>query len=1076
MSSSPLHGASAPRVTPVRAFVAAVCMAAGIVSGSLVIAPTAYAQETSSQLNGQVQSNGGQPLAGATVTVTHIPSGSSSDFVTNASGQFSATGLRVGGPYKVEVRADNFEPAVLDGAFLRVGEPLVVNVVLKSLGDLQEVIVAGTRQTEQTIGAGSVFTVEDIATLPSIGRDIKDLLRTDSRIFIDRANSDAISVAGANSRYNSLVVDGIRQGDDFGLNNNGYPSARSPISLDAIESFSVKISPFDTFYSNFTGGQISIVTKSGTNEFHGTGFYNENSSDDVWGVNSLGRRSKDRVLTFDFEEKNYGASVGGPIIEDKLFFFANYEKTERTSPVSTGFAGSGFPVEISAITAADVQNVVNIAKSVYNYDAGGLLPSNPEDDEKTLVKLDWNIVDGQRASLTYQRNRGIDVVQANSSSSLRRLSLTSNWYNRPQALDQITFQLFSKWSDAFSTELRIGRKEVDAPQDPFLGKGFSQAEITTPGGGTIYIGPDEFRHSNILTNDLDTVRFQAQYLTGDHKITAGVNLEQLEIFNAFVPYSLGLYRFSSITNFQNRVASYYQYSNATSNNAADGSASFGYDTWAFYLQDRWEVSPTFTLLYGFRYDLYKSDDNPRENPAFVTRYGYTNASSYDGRDIFQPRIGFEWEPLDRAKLRGGIGLFGGGSPNVWVSNGYSNDGVTIVQQTFTRPAGALSATQQAVLDNVDPSKIPAAVLAAHSSLVGTGAVNLIDPNFKMPSSWKANLNWEQKFDLGSFDNIKFTADLIVTEVKDAVVWQNIRYVQTGTAPDGRPIYGLRTGAPSGSDFLLTNTNKGDSVVFSLGLEKSFETRAGDFDLAFNYTNQNVREVNPGTSSTAQSNWDNIAVSDMNNPALTTANTEIEHRGTLRMTWRKALFGDYETSAGLFIDRRSGLPYSYTFRNSTFLGDPRGNSRQRQLFYVPKDATDVIYSGGLTAAAMDAFIAANNLEEYRGRIVPRNAFNSPWVTTADLRLQQQFPVFGNLRGAVVLDIVNLTNLIDSDWGRFEQVGFPYVAPVVDAARDATTGKYIYSPISATNPVPANPVKSINALPSVWRIQLGVRFEF
>jgi len=704
------------------------------------------------------------------------------------------------------------------------------------------------------------------------------------------------------------------------------------------------------------------------------------------------------------------------------------------------------------------------------------LPSNPEDDEKALVKLDWNITDDQRASLTYQRNRGIDVVQANSSSSLRRLSLSSNWYNRPQALDQITFQLFSKWSDALSTELRIGRKEVDAPQDPFLGKGFAETRITTPGGGTVYIGPDEFRHSNILTNDLDTARFQVQYLAGNHKITAGINLEMLKIFNAFVPQSLGIYQFSSITNFQNRIASSYSYQNATSNDPADGSASFGYDTWALYLQDRWEINPFLTLLYGFRYDLYKTGDSPRENPQFVTRYGFTNASSYDGRDIFQPRVGFEWEPAERIKVRGGIGLFGGGSPNVWVSNGYSNDGLTIVQQSFTRPTGALSATQQAVLNNVNPSQIPQVVLTTQSTLAGSGSVNLIDPGFKLPSSWKANLNWEQKFDLGSYDNFKFTADLIVTEVKDAVVWRNIRYVLTGNAQDGRPIYSLRTGAPSGSDFLLTNTGKGDSVVFSLGLEKGFETRAGNIDLALNYTNQNVREVNPGTSSTAQSNWDQIAVSDMNNPALATANTEIEHRGTLRVTWRKAFFGDYETSAGLFIDRRSGLPYSYTFRNSTFLGDPRGNTRQRQLFYVPKNATDVLYTGGLTAAAMDAFIAAEGLEAYRGRIVPRNAFKSPWVTTADLRLQQQIPLWGNLRGAVVLDVVNLTNLIDNDWGRSEQVGFPYVAPVVDASRDAATGKYVYGPISASNPVPAAPVKSILALPSVWRIQLGVRFEF
>jgi hypothetical protein len=245
-----------------------------------------------------------------------------------------------------------------------------------------------------------------------------------------------------------------------------------------------------------------------------------------------------------------------------------------------------------------------------------------------------------------------------------------------------------------------------------------------------------------------------------------------------------------------------------------------------------------------------------------------------------------------------------------------------------------------------------------------------------------------------------------------------------------------------------------------------------------YGHQDVTDVNPGTSSTASSNWDNLATADPNNPAAATSNYEIEHRFTLALNWKKAFFRDAFTSAGLFVERRSGRPYSYTFdRSTTIFGDPRQASRQRALFYVPLvDDPLVTYSTPAFEQAVNEFIDSNNLSRYRGQIAPRNAFNSPWVTTADLKLAQEIPMgWKDLRGVLTLDILNVANLINNKWGQYSQVGFPYVAPVLKASINSQ-GQYVYSPSSSSNPVPNPAFKSVSALPSVWRIQLGFRVEF
>jgi hypothetical protein len=1076
----------------------AVALGAGVVA--VLAAPLAVAQETSSQLSGYVVGEDGQPIPGAKVTIVHVPSGTTDSATTSASGQFIATGLRVGGPYRVSTQAEGMQEAIVEDLYTQLAERTSVTLVAQPIATLAGVEVTGASERDVSIGSASRYGSQDVKELPSISRDIKDVVRIDPKAWVDPTNSDALEIAGVNNRYNTITVDGVRQSDDFGLNNNGYPTQRSPLSVDAIEAVSVLSAPFSVEYSFFRGSTINMVTKSGTNEMTGSAFYYK--GDDSY----LGDKTKDTDVELVFDEEIYGGTLGGPIIKDKLFYFLSYEKLDRQAPQDIGATGSGFPVEVPGVTQAEFDEIRQIGLDVYGFDIGETLASAPEEDEKILAKLDWNITDAHRATVSYQRTEGNELVvnTTNNNPGLGRLGAPSNWYDRAILMESTSLQLFSDWTDVFSTELKVARKEVETAQVSLFGTEFGEMQVRTPSGGTVFIGADEFRHANELTNDIDSVKLKGSFFLGDHTLMVGYEREMLDIFNVFVPRSEGQWIFASVDDFEAQSAASLSYGNAFSNDAADGAATFGYDVDSFYVQDEWQATPDLKVQAGVRMDMFSGSDKPVLNDNFSGRYGFNNQQTLDGRDLIMPRIGFNWQWTPETTVYGGFGLFGGGTPNVWVSNSFSNDGVTVVRtdvnRTGTNP-GLIGA-----LDGVSGFDIPQDVLDFHAALRGDGPVNAIDPDFEVPSQYRWNLGVNHTLPW----DIELTADVLYSRVKEEVLWQDIRLQQVGTAPDGRPIYGPRADGRSSSsiqDFLLTNTDEGEATILSLQAAKTWRTGAGRFDAYLGYGHQDVKDVNPGTSSTASSNWDNVAVSDPNDPGLETSNYEIEHRFSGSFQWRKAFFGDYETSIALIGERRSGRPYSYTFGSGTqIFGDPRQGSRQRQLFYVPDG--DVIFEGacgdselgvvagctvagdfsaGTAAAAqfatdMEAYIEQQGLEKYRGRIVPRNSHRSPWLSVLDLRFSQQLPIFRKTRGILTFDVENFANMLNSDWGQLRQVSFPHVTPVADAVRISTTGCpdgaascYVYRPRSGqTGPV--SPFKAISSLPSVWRVQLGLRIEF
>lgn len=1036
----------------------------------------AIAQETTSSMNGSVVTADGAPATGTIVEIIHTPSGTRSVATVNAEGRYTAAGLRVGGPYNVRFTPPGDAPQLVEGVFISLGKAFSLDLALTATQTMEEIVVTGDRLNRIVAGTGRSFGEDEISNSPTVNRDLKSTLKLDPRVSLDPTNLDAISIAGTNNRFNQISVDGVRQSDDFGLNNNGYPTQRSPISLDAIEQLAVVTNPFDVEYTGFQGGLINIVTKSGTNDFHGSAFYYYTDGTDL-----TGDRSKSNNYTFDYKEKTYGGTLGGPIIEDKLFFFGSYEKLDAETPQETGPSDSSAPVKIPGVTQAEYNQVLDIANRVYNYDAGALGSTLPEKDEKILARVDWNIIEGHRATMSYQRTKGNGTSDTGNSVSSRTIATLGHLYDRSVTMDQYAGQIFSDWSDNFSTELKFGRKEVVTGQVSLRGTDFAEMEIRTAAGATINIGPDEFRHANELTNDLNTYKAKGEYLMGDHALTFGFEREELEIFNLFVPASQGFYIFNSIADFEARRAASLRYGNALSNNADDGAAQFGFATNSLYLEDKWQVNSDFELTYGLRYDWFKSGDAPNLNPVFTTRYGYDNLSTLDGLDLWSPRVGFKYEVNDDTTLSGGAGIFGGGTPNVWISNSFSNDGVSITNQTITRnangtftlsPGTPASATLgAAALNNVNGFTLPAELESRHTQLSGQGDVNAVAPGFNVPSEWQFSLTVDHKFDIEGFgDDWQFTATGQYAKTRDAVIWDNARYVVNGTLPDGRPRYVLRTGAPTGNDLILTNTDKGSRLTLTAMLNKEWETDIGDITTFAGYTYQDSKDVNPATSSTALSNWDNIAVSDMNNAALATSNYEIKHRIVYAASIEKEWITDLVSTLSVVGESRSGRPYSFTFRDGgPIFNDPRQNTRDRQLFYVPGSCTDVTLVG-ITCDALNDFIARNGLEQYRGQIVPRNSHSAPWVHQVDLAFKQEIPsFFEGHKAAFTLDIRNVGNLINSDWGRLEQVGFPSVVPVTTPSIGAD-GKYVYTGALG------DPSINANAKSSVWQIQVGVRYEF
>lgn len=1094
-------------------------LAASIVSlaATTTIATPAFAQETTSSVRGDVVDQSGNPVIGATVVVTHVPSGTTSTQTTDGEGGFNAAGLRLGGPFTVEVSAPGFETVSQEIGFLTAGQAQRISVALAEEG--QNIVVTGTRTRSAitlSTGAATVLTARDIAGVANINRDVRNLAARDPLVTLDATNNGAISIAGQNNRFNRFTVDGVAFGDPFGLESGGLVSARGPVPLDAIGEFSVEVAPVDIQQGFFQGGAINTQLRSGGNRFTflGGAYYQDD--------NLRGTKARNLTRTGQFESRVYTAQVTGPIIKDKLFFAVTYERTRDTVPADID------PSQLN-ITDAQISQISDIAKNVYNFDTLGVASDIVEKDDKLVTKLDWNVADGHRLTATYIWNdsallagqTGIGQINATNPT----LNLLSNNYTQGATNHFGIIQSNNQWSDNFSTQLRVSYADYVRLQQP-IGGNTSLGEFTvcldaiaTPaplvcptGQRRLRFGPDASRQANELDSQSLAIEFAATLKAGNHTFKVIAERRRQDVRNLFAQRVSGVWLFDGINDLQARRANEVDIAVPLLGGIDTVTADFQNNSWTFGLSDTIDLTDNLTVVAGVRYDLFDTPDRPFFNQNFLNRFGFPNTSTLNARDLFQPRFGLNWKPTDRLQVRGSAGLFGGGSPNVWISNSYSNPGPTLGRVQVRRVLGTggnpdtytisgltgLSTAQQnaigaATLNNVTGGTgIPQSLIDAIRT-TGTAAspTNAIDPNFELPSTWRFSGSVDYEANLGFLgDGWNFGVDVIYSKVNNALEWTDLRTVPTGTElPDGRPRYALLPGFSGvNSDILLTNTDEGDSLNVVARFNKRFDS---GFFLNGSYTYQNADDQNPGTSSVAFSNYMNTAVENPNFAAVGTSNYQRDHQFRLGAGFDSEIFGDNNTRIEFFYNVRSGQRYSFTFndqgsgtaRSSIFGVSPSttgGQAHLRYLLYVPNVSSatadpNVIYAPGFDFSGFQKFIQNSELAKYQGQIAPKNIGTTPWVHKLDLSVRQEVPfVFGG-KLELLADVENVLNLIDKDWGTIRQVGFPYLAPVVNVACSNTAcDQYVYSGRTSGNF--AAPTIPTNINGSLWGVRFGVRVKF
>jgi len=1039
-----------------------------------LIATPAHAQVTTSAIRGQIYSNNGANVSGATANVRHIPSGTTSTSIANSDGTFSARNLRVGGPYTVTISGNGFQTKTITDIFIGLDETLALDVNVNSGAGMDEVIATGTITTQSYLDTGlsSSFNVEALSEITSIDRDIADVAQLDPFANINRQSNGAkeLVISGANNRFNSLTIDGVALNDRFGLNANGYPTQRSPLPYDAIESLSIETAPYDTEFNGFTGGTINAVTKSGDNEFHGSAAYYY-SDDSISGDTIRGQQRN-----VSFQEKSYDFTLGGPIVKDKLFFFGAYEKFEQAAALRDGPIGSGALNE-SAVSQAEIDQIRSTVSDVYGFDAGGFAVQ-PVTEEKYLASIDWNINNSHRAKFTYLHNTGAAINQQDGNSFLEDrgvdvLGFSSTWYNNSEEVNTYIGHVFSDWTQNLSTELKVSHTTQDTGQNSLNGAEFPLFTIRSADGqANISLGPDTFRHGNELSQAFTQVKAKAEYFAGDHTFKLGFEYEDVNVDNLFAPNAEGQYFFNSVADLAAGNAAALIYENAITNNEDDRRAKWGYSLMSFYLQDVWDVTDTLTMQFGLRYDTYGSSGQITANPLFESRYGFSNTKDLSGLDVIMPRFSFNWDASDNLRVRGGLGIFSGGSPSVWISNSYSNAGVTNddvfatnVQVPFTPDAAS-------------GNYIPAGVLNQLSSAAPDGFVSALSPDFEIPTTFKANLGVAFDADIPFLgEDWTLTADVLYNLYQNAPFWFDQSCVGAGTSPDARPVFDCG-GNGNPEAIVLTSVDEGESFLMAVSAKKDWETKYGDFGLFTSYTYADVDDIGQGTSSTATSNYSDTPRFSYQLATPGTSNFETQHSFKVRLRWEEEIIKDYKTKVSLFGTRRSGQPYSYTFA-TTGRDDPFGIRENRAddagaLLYVPTGISDPFFSAdsfGGDAAQQQAFfdyINGSELSEFKGQIAPRNAFRSRWSSIFDLSLEQELP--GLRKGhktSIFFDMENIGNLIDSDWGVVERVRYEYEQQTANAV--IVNGQYVYNRLDTT-------LNQEVLGSSLWKAQVGIKYKF
>ena len=1061
----------------------------------LVMTTSAMAQITTSGISGKVTSQG-EDVIGATVTATHVPSGTVYRAVTNIDGRYTIQGMRVGGPYKVSVAYIGQKTKTFENVTLRLGETEDLSCSLQDDSkELQEVVVTGSAGVNATkTGAATSLSSKQIADMPSITHGIADVARLNPQLTT--SNNGAMSFAGTSNRYNSFMIDGAANNDVFGL----------AVSMETIEQIQVNVAPFDVRQGGFTGGAINAITKSGTNVFHGSvyGFgNNQNLIGSKYPLADGGYAPKYNKQ----QEYNAGITFGGPIIKDKLFFFANYEKTNKTYPNLYTLGAESSAVD--AVKASDVlAKIADLAqRQGVNYPTALSTEDIYTRSDKGGLKLDWNINETNKATVRWSI---VSASQLNNAGSRKALNGSSYAYPFKSVTNSFIAELQSRLSPSVANEARASYVRVRDKRD--INGEYPSISVNNVGGGSVNLGIERSSMANRLDQDIYTLEDNLTWYKGNHTYTFGTHNELYKFTNLFIQDLFGSYTFKNYDAFKSYYEDYiagtidpaksylnqYRYGHANTDVTGDPrwEASFGAAQLSFYAQDKWDVSNNFQLTYGLRMDMPIIFDAPTANEPF-NQYAETRGwnvktnQKLSSTPLWSPRVGFRWDINHdhRFILRGGAGVFTGRIPFVWISNNYSNTGIQLSTYNSYKTNGL-----DLLLD-------PNAQEANASKLKATGSqtINVYDRHFKFAQNLRFNLGFDFNV-LG----INWTAEAIDSKTLNDILYQNLAYEQTGKtygqvygsagAPveDNRPLFAKTTnGTPFANIYKLSNTSKGYTVNLSLKAEKHFNF---GLDLMASYTWTRSMSVNNGGSSVAESNWRfNYTYRNSNDPELGHSAYNVPHR-LQASAYYHVSYGskkEWQTTVGLIYQGRSGSPYTLYYYGDVNEDGANGND----LFFIPTDAqidrmrfdetdfsanalTRAVFGDGFTAPKltedmqrqlMKYWIGHDSyMKNHRGEFYKRYADNLAFEHHFDVHFAQKysFKVGGQMNSLELsFDIINVGNLLNKDWGHTHGDGFGVYYNPVNYQKN---GHYQFTGGYAT--------RDYSDYYSRWRGQLGLRYTF
>lgn len=1037
-------------------------LAAALCLSLFVSAPLAAQTVTTGNIIGTVTDAQGGVLPGAVVTATHTDTGTSYEAVAGADGHFSILNVRVGS-YTIQATMSGFKEEKLEKVPVQLGADQLADFKLQ-LATLTETVdvVAGSPLVDTTrAGTASNINGAVIESLPTIARSVYDYARTSPYFNVGATSATddtSVSVAGRNNRYNNMQIDGAVSNDVFGLSTTGTPGGQTgaqPISLDAIQEIQLVVSSYDVRQGGFTGGGVNAITKSGSNALHGSAYYfgrNQDWIGKIPGLKTTANPNPDDTKVGAFTDKQGGFTLGGPIVHSKAFYFGNYDGGRKNTP--SGFSADGS----SAVPWGNqsyVQQVVDIAKSKYGYDPGPLNEySRPNNNDKYFLRTDFNL--SAKHQLTYRLNY-VDATANIGSISSTAYLLPDRFYSIEDKNLSNVWQLNSTFGKGFN-ELRVYyQRERNVRGNNQAFPRFPSVRVDLPDGTNVNFGTEFSSQANKLNQDVVEVTDDFTFLKGTHTFTVGSHNEFYQFWNLFIQGYNGDYRFSSIQNFQNGISGSYTHNFSNTSDPLEA-ANFGVRQFGLYAGDRWRMRDNFTLTYGIRADIPRFPDTPLANPVPVTDFGYRTDITPTPTS-WSPRVGFNWD-LGRGngaqrQVRGGIGLFSGRTPYVWLSNQYGNTGVQ-----FTNLSVNFNPNNQ-IPFVANPDAPPTTVTGGQT---GRQTINLIDPNYKYPEIIRGNIALDHE--LGILGLVG-TAELVFSNNVEDIFYQNINYIPAGTTPDGRTT--VKKFDPSLNDVMfLTNSGKGSSWTMSFKVDRPF--RNGLF-VSGSYSYNDAKSVNDGTSSVARSNWTTNPVGlDVNNPPLTRSNYSSGNRVNIAATLPINLGGGFRSWASLFYNGQDGRPYGIVFN-----GDANGDGvTNNDLIFVPASADQVNVING-TWEQLDAFLNADPAaSKNRGKIMPRNTARAPWSNQLDFRYAVNVPTGSKAKVEITADVINLLNLFNKDWGWQYWPPFPSGGALIGYGT-VVNGKETFNLNTITSPNFQGAFDRSD-LRSRWQAQFGARVRF